>query len=92
MTSSGWTAPTVAATPPGWFPGAGLLIVPGLAAFYALATTCGRPYLTGYLVGLVHVAGFSWSLHHVLLLGYVCCFQQWSVLRNDLLHCMSPMR
>ncbi len=60
-----------AATPPGWFVGAGLLIVPALAAFYALVTTSSRPYLAAYLVGLVHVALFSWSLHHVLWFGYL---------------------
>lgn len=57
--------------PPGWFPGAGLLIVPGLAALYALVTTAARPFLAVYVVGLVHFALFSWSLHHVLWAGYL---------------------
>ena len=60
-----------AATPPGWFPGAGLLVVVGLGVFYAVATTARRPQVAAYCIGLVHVMVFSWSLRDVLLLGYL---------------------
>ena len=60
-----------AATPPGWFPGAGLAVLPGLAAFYALATSSRRPYSMAFCVGLAHMLAFSWSLRHVFWGGYV---------------------
>lgn len=61
----------VASAPPGWFPGAGLLVLPGLAAFYALTTSWRRPYLMTYLLAAVHILAFSASLRHVVWGGYV---------------------
>lgn len=60
-----------ASAPPGWFPGAGLLVLPGWVAFYALIETSKRPLLTAWLIGLIHVAAFSFSLMHLFWLAYV---------------------
>jgi len=60
-----------AAAPPGWFPGAGLLVLPGWMAFYALIETQKRRLLTAYLIGMVHVAVFSFSLVHMFWAAYV---------------------
>jgi apolipoprotein N-acyltransferase len=61
-----------ASAPPGWFPGAELLVFVGLAALYALCDPgCVRPRLSAYLVGLCYVLAFSWSLRHVLFVGYL---------------------
>jgi apolipoprotein N-acyltransferase len=60
-----------AATPPAWFPGGGLLVVPGLAALYLLVRDAERPGRWAYLVGAVHVLWFSWSLRHVTGPGYL---------------------
>jgi apolipoprotein N-acyltransferase len=54
-----------AATPPGWFPGAGLLVLPGLAAMYAVTTSARHPYRLLYAIGVLHLLAFSWSLRHV---------------------------
>lgn len=59
-----------AATPPAWFPGAEFLVLPGLALWYCLATDGTRPLWHSYLFGCVHMAWFSWSVRHVLLLAY----------------------
>lgn len=60
-----------AAAPPGWFPGAALLVIPGLALQYALATGERRPLWASYLLGVLYTGAFSWSLRHVLLPGWV---------------------
>jgi apolipoprotein N-acyltransferase len=60
-----------AATPPAWFPGAGLLVVPALCALYALVRDAERPGRWAYLVGALHVLWFSWSLRHVTGPGYL---------------------
>ncbi|MHC4814420.1 MAG: apolipoprotein N-acyltransferase [Planctomycetota bacterium] len=60
-----------AAAPPGWFPGAGLLVLPGWMAFYALIETHKRRLLAAYLIGVVHLLAFSYSLVHMFWLAYV---------------------
>jgi apolipoprotein N-acyltransferase len=60
-----------AATPPAWGTWAPLLVFPGLAAQFALATGERRPLLASYLAGALHVGAFSWSLRHILLPGWV---------------------
>lgn len=60
-----------AATPPGWFPVAGLLVLPGLALQFALALGDRRPLLLGWLLGALHTGAFSWSLHHVAWLAWL---------------------
>ncbi len=59
-----------AATPPAWFAGAEWLVLPGLAAWYVVATDARRPWWHGYVLGCVHMAVFSWSVRHVLLLAF----------------------
>jgi apolipoprotein N-acyltransferase len=59
-----------AAAPPGWFPLAALLVIPGLALQYALAVGERRPLLASYLFGVLYTGAFSWSLRHVLLPGW----------------------
>lgn len=59
------------ATPPALFPGAELLVIVGLAAWFVIATASPRPLLHSYLLGCVHMAWFSWSVRHVLLPAYV---------------------
>ena len=54
-----------ASAPPGWFPGAGLLVLPGWMAFYAMGERVRRPLLLSYLVGVGHLLVFSVSLRHV---------------------------
>ena len=54
-----------AAAPPGWFPGAGLLVFPGWMAFYAMGERSKRSLLLSYLVGVGHLLVFSLSLRHV---------------------------
>ncbi|MEC7583509.1 MAG: apolipoprotein N-acyltransferase [Planctomycetota bacterium] len=57
----------IAATPPAWFAGASFRVLPGLALQFAVARSDRWPRLGSYLLGVVHMAVFSWSLHHVLL-------------------------
>jgi hypothetical protein len=59
------------ATPPVWFAGGALLIVPGLMVLFALATGERRPLLASYLLGALHVLAFSWSLRHVTWVGWL---------------------
>ena len=59
-----------AATPPAWFPLAEWLVLPGLAAWYLVASDARRPLWHAYLLGCVHMAVFSWSVRHVLWLAY----------------------
>ena len=60
----------IAASPPAVSPGAGWLVLPGLAAFHALIRTARVPLRWAYLLGVVHVAWFSWSLRHVSLVAW----------------------
>jgi apolipoprotein N-acyltransferase len=60
----------VAATPPAWFPGAEFLVVLGLAAWFAIATSSPRPWASCYWIGALHVGAFSWSLRHVAWFGW----------------------
>jgi apolipoprotein N-acyltransferase len=59
-----------AATPPAWFPGAEFLVVLGLAAWFAIATSSRRPWASCYWIGALHVGAFSWSLRHVAWFGW----------------------
>ncbi|MBL8730123.1 MAG: apolipoprotein N-acyltransferase [Planctomycetes bacterium] len=60
-----------AATPPAVFPGAEFLVLVGLAAWFALARDTRRSWWCSYLLGCVHMAWFSWSIHHVMWPAYV---------------------
>ena len=62
-----------ASAPPAWFPGAGLLVLLGWMAFYAgIAEGVVRlPRLQAYLVGVIHMAAFSFSVRHVMLGAFV---------------------
>lgn len=72
----GLLAPTLgglllaAATPPGWLPASGLLIVPALAVTAAVLRAPQRPLWHGYLLGCLHMACFSWSVRHVLVFAW----------------------
>ena len=59
-----------AAMPPALVPGGEFLVLPGLMAWYALATGSGRPLRDSYLFGCLFMAWFSWSVRHVLLPAY----------------------
>ncbi|MGE3351984.1 MAG: apolipoprotein N-acyltransferase [Planctomycetota bacterium] len=59
------------ATPPVPSAGLALLVVPGLAVQFALATQERRPLLACWLLGALHVGAFSWSLRHVTLVGWL---------------------
>jgi apolipoprotein N-acyltransferase len=59
------------ATPPAVLPGAEFLVFAGLAAWFLLARDERRSWWFTYLLGCVHMAWFSWSVHHVLLPAYV---------------------
>ncbi|MBK8978249.1 MAG: hypothetical protein IPM29_20280 [Planctomycetes bacterium] len=59
------------ASPPGAFPGAGLLVLAGLALLYLLVTAARRPYGSAYLVGAAHLLGFSLSLRFVSVPAWV---------------------
>lgn len=59
-----------AATPPAWFPGAEFLVVVGLALWCAVASEARRPVWHSYLLGCLHLAIFSWSVHHVLVFAW----------------------
>ena len=61
----------LAVAAPGMVPGAGWLVIPGLAAFYAVATSSSRPLVAGYAIGFSYFLAFSWSLRHVTWFGYV---------------------
>lgn len=60
-----------AATPPAWCQGAEFLVLVGLAVHFVVATGTARAGLGSYLLGCVHMALFSWSVHHVLWFAYV---------------------
>lgn len=62
-----------ASSPPAWFPGGGFLVLPGWMAFYALSdpARCKRPLLAAYVVGVVHMLAFSFSVRHVMFAAYV---------------------
>lgn len=57
-----------AAMPPGVVPGAGLLVVPGLAAFFAMVTArdARRPLWWAWVAGGIHVMLIAWSLRHTI--------------------------
>ena len=81
------------ATPPAVTAGAEFLVVPGLMLWFALATSCRRPLLHSYVLGCVHMACFSWSLHHVMVAAYVAVVVLgglYFVLGSMLVRCMSP--
>lgn len=59
-----------AAAPPAWWPGAEFAVLLGLAVWYAQASSRVVPGWTGYLLGCVHMACFSWSVRHVLWPAY----------------------
>lgn len=59
-----------AATPPAWFSGAEVLVLGGLAVHFAIATGEAGTGWRSYLLGCVHMALFSWSVHHVLWFAY----------------------
>ncbi|MHC5063497.1 MAG: apolipoprotein N-acyltransferase [Planctomycetota bacterium] len=50
---------------------AGLLVLPGLMAFYALLSRPDARYRWAYCIGLIYYLSFSWSLRHVTWVGYV---------------------
>lgn len=60
-----------AAAPPGWAAGSGVLVLPGLAAFYVVAVSGRRAAWWCYAIGFAYAAAFSWSLRHVFWAGYV---------------------
>lgn len=60
-----------ASTPPAWGPGAELLVVPALAVWYQVAVDARRPGWHSYALGCLHMACFSWSVHHVLVFAWV---------------------
>ncbi|MBL8739354.1 MAG: apolipoprotein N-acyltransferase [Planctomycetes bacterium] len=59
-----------AATPPAWFAGAEFLVFAGLAVHFAIATGTMPTGWRSYLLGCMHMALFSWSVHHVLWFAY----------------------
>ncbi len=59
------------ATPSTWASWGGPLVLPALAVFYAVARAPHRPLWHGYLLGCVHMALFSWSVHHVLVFAWL---------------------
>lgn len=60
-----------AATPPALVPAGGFLVLPGLMLWFHLARTAARPLRASYLLGVLHMAAFSWSLRHVLLPAWI---------------------
>ncbi len=81
MTAAAWVLPWVrillgallllAATPPAWAVWTPILVVPGLAVQFAVATGTRRPLLASYLLGALHIGAFSWSLRHVAYGGWL---------------------
>lgn len=61
----------IAATPPGWLPGAGWLVFPALALLYEVCLHARRPYRLVYAIGLLHLLAFSASLAHLAWIAYV---------------------
>ncbi len=59
-----------AATPPTWGPAAEWLVLAGLMVWFHLASDQRRPCWHSYVFGCVHMAMFSWSVHHVLFAAY----------------------
>ena len=61
----------MAAMPPGWFAGAGFLMIPGLGMLYALATDeqIARPRRLAALVAGLWFLCFSWSVRHFATIG-----------------------
>lgn len=57
-----------ASMPPGLVTGAGLLVVPGLAVFFAMVTAreARRPLWWAWVAGGTHVLLVAWSLRHVI--------------------------
>lgn len=53
-----------ASTPAQWFPGAEWLVLPGLMAWYCLCTSARRPRRWSWLLGVVHMLVFTWSVRH----------------------------
>jgi len=51
--------------PPAVVPLAEWLVLPGLAAWFALALSSARPLLRSYWFGCGYMAWFSWSIHHI---------------------------
>ena len=47
----------------------GLLILPGLAAFYAVVSKSRRPFRWAFGIALIYYLCFSWSLRHVAWAG-----------------------
>lgn len=62
--------PLALAQPPAPWPGAALLVLPGLAVWYWLATTARGRWWHGYLFGCAFMAWFSWSVRHVMWPAY----------------------
>lgn len=60
-----------ASTPPAWWPGCEFLVLPAWMAFYALFTGAPRPLRQAYWLGVLHMLAFSWSLRHVMWLGWL---------------------
>lgn len=60
-----------AATPPAVLPGAEILVIAGLMVWFALAADVRRPLWHSYLLGCVHMACFSWSVHHYMWFPYL---------------------
>lgn len=60
-----------AATPPVCVSGAEVLLLPGLALQFGVARAPRGALRASYLLGVVHVALFSWSLRHVIFAGYI---------------------
>lgn len=62
--------PLALAQPPARWPTAEFLVLPGLAAWYWLATTARGRSWHGYWFGCAYMACFSWSVRHVLWPAY----------------------
>ncbi|MBK8097970.1 MAG: apolipoprotein N-acyltransferase [Planctomycetes bacterium] len=58
-------------TPPARLPAGEFLVLPGLMLFYAIASGQGRAVAACYLLGLLHMAAFSFSVRHVLFVAWI---------------------
>jgi len=63
--------PLALAQPPSPGLAAEFLVLPGLAAWYWLATTARGRWWHGYLFGFAYMAWFSWSVRHVMWPAYM---------------------